>query len=76
MTPLDGASTHMIFMMVFHVDGIYCISFIVWIRASVHTTHGRKPKQQQPQQNKEMNIYESTEKSLELMYLFNPPKTS
>lgn len=26
------------------------------------------------QQHEEMNIYESTEKSLELMYLFNPPQ--
>lgn len=26
--------------------------------------------------HKEMNIYESTKKSLELMFLFNPPKTS
>lgn len=73
MTPLDGASTHgnfsmmVVYMLLSHIS-------LSLFGLDGSCTYKWKPKQQQ--NTKKMNIYESTEKSLELMYLNNPPKTS
>lgn len=73
MTPLDGARGVLVHMMVFFLcSRRYVLSTeyrIVWIRASC--THKWKPKQATTQRNEYLLKYQ---KSLELMYLFNPQK--
>lgn len=80
MTPLDVASTHefhdgiLWYVRSYHATAIISIAYLSLFGLEPVVCASKwdkwKPK------HEEMNIYASTEKSLELMYLFNPPKTS